>query len=105
MRTLAVFMTAPSEETAAHIARSLVENRLAACVQVLPGIISFYRWEGKIEEAPEWLILAKTTAERFDELKAKVESAHPYEVPEIVAVEIASGAQKYLKWIEEETRR
>jgi len=102
---LAVFMTAPSEETAAHIARSLVEDRLAACVQVLPGITSFYRWEGKIEEAAEWLILAKTTAERFDELKAKIESIHPYEIPEIVAVEVADGAQNYLKWVEEETNR
>jgi periplasmic divalent cation tolerance protein len=98
-----IFSTTPDEETAARIAETLVEERLAACIQVLPGVTSFYRWQGKLEKSDEKLLVIKTSRDRLDELVTRIESLHPYEVPEIVAVEVADGAKKYLDWIAQET--
>ena len=100
-----VLTTAPDEETSARIAQAVVGERLAACVQVLPGITSFYRWEGKLEKNGEWLLLLKTSRERLSELTARIESIHPYEVPEVIAFEIAGGAEKYINWVQEETKQ
>jgi periplasmic divalent cation tolerance protein len=105
MQAMILFSTTPDEDSAAKIAGALVEEHLAACVQVLPGATSFYRWEGKLEKSDEWLIIIKTSRDRLEELISKVESLHPYEVPELVAVEAAGGARKYLDWIEQETTR
>jgi len=105
MQAIVAFSTTPDEETAAKIAAALVEERLAACVQVLPGVTSFYRWEGKMEKSPEWLLVIKTSRERLEELVSRIESLHPYDVPEVIAVEAAGGASKYLGWLEEETRK
>ena len=95
--------TCPDAETAARIARALVEERLAACVNRLPGMNSTYRWQGEIHEDAEVLLLIKTTRERFDALRDRLVELHPYEVPELVAFEIAGGLPTYLEWLARET--
>ena len=105
MKKFMVFTTTPTEAAASLIAKTLVEERLAACVQVLPAVTSFYHWKGKLEECGEYLVLIKTTQELLDELVAKIESLHPYDLPEVVALGIEGGSQNYLKWIEEEAGR
>ena len=95
--------TCPDAETAATIARRLVEERLAACVNQLPGVVSTYRWQGRIHEDAEVLLLIKTTRERLDALRDRLAELHPYEVPELVAFEIADGLPPYLAWLARET--
>lgn len=104
MKKLMVYTTTPSEATASEIARALVKDRLAACVQVLPAVTSFYRWKGKLQECGECLMLIKTRPELLTKLAKKIEAMHPYDMPEVVAVGIVGGSKKYLKWIEEETK-
>ncbi len=98
-----VLITAPDAECAARIASALVEERLAACVGRLGAIHSRFRWEGKIDAAAEELLLAKTTRERCEALVARVRALHPYEVPEIVALPIVAGFERYLDWVRAET--
>ena len=81
------------------MARMLVERRLAACVSVVPGVRSFYRWQGAIESAGEWLLLAKSSRERFSELSMALQQAHSYDVPEILALPVIEGAANYLNWL------
>lgn len=95
-----VLTTAPSREEAKKIGRALVESRLAACVNIIPRIESVYRWEGKIEEAQEYLLLIKTTAEAFPALLEKTQQLHSYEVPECIALAVEEGSEAYLKWID-----
>jgi periplasmic divalent cation tolerance protein len=99
-----VLVTAPSVEGAARIARALVVERLAACGNVVPGVRSFFRWEGKVRSEPEVLLVLKTTRDRFQELRARVLSLHPYQVPEIVALPVEAGHAAYLDWIASSTR-
>jgi periplasmic divalent cation tolerance protein len=94
-----VLITAPDVETASRLARALVEERLAACVNLVPGIRSIYRWEGEVSEDAEVLLLAKTRADRCDALAARIEALHPYELPEVVALPVASGSVRYLAWV------
>lgn len=101
MTALVCFCTCPDTDTAQRIADVLVEERLAACVNVLPGLRSVYRWRGAIERADEVLLLIKTVRERLEPLTARVASLHPYELPELVAVEIAGGLAAYLDWVAE----
>ena len=96
--------TCPDAGTARRIADALVAERLAACVNVLPGVTSVYRWQGKVESAAETLLLAKSTDERLEALTARIVALHPYELPEVVAVDIAGGLPGYLAWIADETR-
>jgi periplasmic divalent cation tolerance protein len=96
---LVVLCTFPDVEQARGIAAELVERRLAACVNLLPGVESIYRWEGKVERAGEVLAVIKTT--RYPELEAALEELHPYEVPEILALPVAAGLAGYLKWLGE----
>ena len=98
-----VFVTCGSEEEAEKIANSLVDERLAACVNIISPIRSIYRWEGKIWDEKEWLLIIKTQKRRFAELEKKVKSLHSYSVPEIIALPIAEGSTAYLKWLEEMT--
>lgn len=98
---LQVTTTTSSEQEARRIAAALVERRLAACVQVLGPIESHYRWQGKLEQAREWLCLAKTEASRFPDLEATVGELHSYEEPELVATPIVAGSTGYLDWIGE----
>ena len=100
---LVVLVTTPTAERAAEIARALVEERLAACGNVVPAIRSVYRWEGKIQDDQEALLVLKTTRERFEALRERVLSLHPYQVPEVIALPIEAGSAPYLAWIAAET--
>jgi periplasmic divalent cation tolerance protein len=95
-----VLCTCPDEEVARQIATTLVEEDLAACVNVLPGVQSIYRWKGGVEHDAETLLIIKTTAQRYPALETRVQALHPYELPEIIAVPIAAGLQGYLDWLE-----
>jgi periplasmic divalent cation tolerance protein len=101
---LVVLVTTPSAERAAEIARAVVEERLAACGNVVPGLRSIYRWEGKVQDDAEALLVLKTTRARFDALRDRVLALHPYEVPEVIALPIEAGSARYLAWIADETR-
>jgi periplasmic divalent cation tolerance protein len=96
-----VLTTASSSEESKKIARALVESRLAACVNIIPKIESVYRWEGKVEEAQEYLLLIKTTAEVFPHLREMIQRLHSYEVPECIALSVDDGSPAYLKWIDD----
>ena len=98
-----VLATAPDVETAGRIARALVEERLAACVNVVPGLRSIYRWEGAVEEAAEVLLVAKTRAERAAALAARVRALHPYELPEVLELPAVGGSEAYLAWVRRES--
>ena len=98
MSAVLVLITAPAE-VAPQLARQLVESRLAACVNLLPGVRSVYRWQGEVCEDAETLLLAKTAEDRFDELRQAVLHQHPYELPEIVAVKLDDSHPPYLQWL------
>jgi periplasmic divalent cation tolerance protein len=100
---LVVLVTTPSPERAAEIARAVVEERLAACGNVLPGLRSIYRWEGKVQDDAEALLVLKTTRARFEALRDRVLALHPYEVPEVIALPVEAGSARYLAWIGAET--
>ena len=104
MNTIVVLCTCPDEITAERIAQALVDERLAACVNRIPGIASIYRWKGEINRDSECLLMIKTTRERFVALRERIVALHPYELPEVIAVDIALGLDRYLAWIEDETR-
>ena len=95
-----IFCTCANEEEARRIARDLVESHLAACVNILPSVESIYRWQGQIEIAREVLLFIKSTAERFPELQQRIIHLHSYETPEIIALPVSAGLDKYLAWIE-----
>ena len=98
-----VLSTAPTAEEAAALARSLVEEGLAACVNLVPGARSIYRWEGKLCDDAEHLLVIKTSASRRDELLARLPQLHSYDCPEAIALPIEAGAPAYLRWLEEQT--
>ena len=100
---IVVIMTASNGEEAARLADMLVGAHLAACVQILPEMESVYRWQGKVERAPEILLLAKTTRSKFDELEREVRALHSYDTPEIIAVPVVAGSAPYLEWIKQAT--
>jgi periplasmic divalent cation tolerance protein len=99
-----VLTTCGSEEEAGRIAQHLVENRLAACVNVIPQIKSIYRWEGKVESAQEWLLLVKTRHEKFSQVRDAIRELHSYELPECIAIAIEDGSAAYLQWIEDNVK-
>jgi periplasmic divalent cation tolerance protein len=98
---LVVLCTIGSAEEAEGVARAVVERSLAACVNVVPGVVSFYRWKGEVARDGEWLMVMKTTAGRFELLRQALVDLHPYDVPEIVALAIERGHVPYLEWIDE----
>jgi periplasmic divalent cation tolerance protein len=104
MKAIIVLCTCPDEPSAERIATALVEEHLAACVNRIPGIASTYRWQGKIQRDNECLLLIKTTRERFDALRERIVALHPHELPEVIAVDIALGLDRYLDWIESEAQ-
>lgn len=104
MSILLCLCTAPDLATARALADALVGERLAACVNLLPGLESVYRWQGQVERGEEVLLLIKTTAARQDELIARLKTLHPYELPEALAVEAVGGLAAYLGWVDEQTR-
>jgi len=96
---LLVSSTFPEVETARRIARQLVTENLAACANIIPAVESIYRWQGKIENAPETLVFFKTTAARSAAFQDRLKSLHPYEVPEIICLRVADGLPEYLRWV------
>lgn len=99
---LLVLITAGSFEEAEHIARSVVNELLAACVNIVPGVTSIYRWEGQVQRDQEWLLVAKTRREVLDALIQRVQALHSYDVPEVIAVPLAGGSETYLRWLDGE---
>lgn len=96
-----VLCTCPDTACAERLARGLVEQRLAACVNILPAIRSFYRWQGKVEQAEELQLLIKTTTATWPRVEQFIQQQHPYEVPEILAVDVGAGSPAYLEWLED----
>jgi periplasmic divalent cation tolerance protein len=101
---IVVLSTCGSEEEAVRIAKRLVEGRVAACVNLIPRIRSIYRWEGKVEDATEWMLLIKTSRERYDALTTVLEAAHSYELPEVLALPVIAGSANYLAWLDTELK-
>ena len=99
---IVVFSTCDSEEHAATVGRHLVEQRLAACVSVVPGVRSIYRWKDQIEDAKEWLLVIKSRRDLLPALRAEIEKKHSYEVPEILALQVVEGSERYLEWLDSE---
>jgi periplasmic divalent cation tolerance protein len=102
--TLVVMTNCPDPDSAERIARRLVEDRLAACVNRLAPVRSTYRWQGAVEHAEEFPLLIKCTRERYAALEAALREQHPYEVPEIVAMPVVVGWGPYLRWVDNETQ-
>jgi periplasmic divalent cation tolerance protein len=96
--------TADSREEASKIAAALVEKRLAACVQIVGPIRSTFWWEGRVQDAEEFLLLCKVAGERLDEATALIEELHSYDVPEVLAFEAAGGSRSYLEWVAAEAK-
>jgi periplasmic divalent cation tolerance protein len=99
---IVVLMTAGSQEEAQAIAQALVTELLAACVNVIPGVTSVYRWHGEVHRDQEWLLVAKSRREVLDDLVRRVQALHSYDVPEIIALPLVGGSEPYLRWIDEE---
>ncbi|MFA5356488.1 MAG: divalent-cation tolerance protein CutA [Candidatus Omnitrophota bacterium] len=101
---LVVFITAADKKEAEAIARSLVEERLAACVNIIEGVSSLFRWQGKVEKASEALLIVKSRKALMNKLIKKIKSLHSYELPEIIALPVISGEKRYLEWVDDSTR-
>ncbi len=99
---IVVFSTCDSEQQAGAIAHALLEQRLAACVTILPSARSIYRWKGQIEEAAEWMLVIKSRRDLMSQLRAAIGKVHSYEVPELLAVPVVDGSEDYLAWLDRE---
>ena len=97
---LVIFCTCPDEDVASRLANGLVETKLAACVNILPGIRSIYRWQGTVSDDSEVLLVIKSLVSRFEEVEAWLLEHHPYDVPEVLALPVERGSADYLAWIE-----
>jgi periplasmic divalent cation tolerance protein len=102
---LIVFTTTPDKEEAETLARKLVEEKLAGCVQIVPRITSFYSWENKVQKDEEYLLLIKTLPEIFTELEVFIKENHSYSVPEIAAIEVGKVSANYLSWLNDVTAK
>ncbi|MCC7174399.1 MAG: divalent-cation tolerance protein CutA [Bryobacterales bacterium] len=100
---IVVLSTCPNREEAERIARRLIERRLAACVNLLDGVKSVYRWRGAVEEAAEVLLVIKSRRALFDSIRAEIERLHSYDVPEVLALPAVDGSPAYLEWLDHET--
>jgi len=96
-----VLLTAPDAEVAERIGRALVEEHLAACANIVPGIVSLFRWEGRVQREAEVLVILKTADERVEEVRARVVELHPYQVPEVLVLPVLAGHAPYLDWVRE----
>lgn len=101
---IVVFNTCASAEESERLARTLIDARLAACVTVISPVRSFYRWNGAVTDAAEWLLVIKTSRALFERLRAALESAHSYELPELLALPVVEGSANYLSWIDSELK-
>lgn len=103
MEYVVVFITAPNEEEAVKIAKTIVEEKLAGCVNIVKNVRSIYSWQGKIEDDAEVLLIVKSRAELFERLEKRVRELHSYTVPEVIYIKIEKGSDSYLKWLDEVT--
>ena len=99
---MTVLITAPDMETAERIGTTVVEERLAACANVVPGVTSIFRWQGAVEREQEVLVVLKTTSDGVDRLRERVVGLHPYDVPEVIALPVGAGHEPYLEWVRTE---
>lgn len=99
---IVILSACESEEEAAKLARHLVEKRVAACVTIVPGARSFYRWQGELEDTPEWLLIIKSRRDLFAALRGEIGKIHSYEVPEMLALPVVEGSESYLAWLDRE---
>ena len=99
-----VYTTCGNITEAESIARNLIDNRLAACVNVVPGLLSYYRWQGKVENDAELLLMIKTAGSLIDEVRNALETLHSYDLPEMIVLPIIGGSQNYLEWLEQEVQ-
>ena len=97
---IVVLNTCARQEEAERLARLLIDQGLAACVSIVPRVRSFYRWKGAVESSEEWLLLIKSSRPLFDRLRAALEKAHTYEIPEVLALPVVAGAEPYLEWLQ-----
>lgn len=104
MKPMVAFVTAATADEATRIARALVEERLAACVNIASPITSVYQWEGQVQQDAEVLLVIKTTDARLPDLIRRVKALHSYQVPEVIAIPIADGSPEYLRWLLDETQ-
>ncbi len=95
-----ILCSCPDQKTAGHIAEHMIKHRLAACVNIVPGITSVYQWQGKLESAQEHLLIIKSHSDKYQAIETKIKQIHPYELPEIIAVPIEHGLPEYLQWID-----
>ncbi len=105
VETLLIYCTCPDRESAERIAGNLVDDGLAACVNIIPGAISIYQWQGMRERAEESMLLIKAGRQRYSELEQKIVTLHPYELPEIIAVPVEQGLPDYLHWVQQCTTK
>ncbi len=103
-KPIVVLCTCPNEEEAVRLGEALVTEHLAACVNILSSMLSIYRWQGKVETAREHLLLIKSTEESFPALESRIRQLHSYDTPEIVALPICAGSEKYLVWLQEQSQ-
>ena len=102
---IVVFSACDSEEQAARVAHALVEQRLAACVNIVPGARSIYRWKGQVEDASEWVLIIKSRRDLMEPLRAAIGKVHSYEIPELLAIPVVDGSEGYLGWVDRELDR
>lgn len=95
-----ILCTSPDKESAEKIAHQLINDKIAACINILPGLTSIFRWQGKIETEQEHLLLIKTRKDRYQAVEKSIQTNHPYEIPEIIAIPIEKGLAEYMQWIE-----
>jgi periplasmic divalent cation tolerance protein len=100
-----IFTTIENKEDAEKIAKSLIEKRLAGCIQIIGPISSIYWWKNKIETSQEWLCIIKSKKKLYEEIEKSIKEIHPYEIPEIIAIQIISGSKDYLKWLDNELKK
>jgi len=96
---LLVYCTLPNSDEASTIAQTLIDKKLAACCNIIPGITSIYHWQGNVEESKETLLLIKTSQKKYDQLEKEIKMLHSYSVPEIIATKIEAGSQAYIDWV------
>lgn len=97
---IVVLSNCDSQEQASYVARHLVEERVAACVNIVPGVRSIYRWKGKLEDSAEWLLVIKSRRDLLPRLKEELKKVHSYEVPEVIVLQVIDGSEEYIAWLD-----
>lgn len=104
VKVITVLCTAGTEENAYKLAETLINENLAACINVVPGVVSFYKWKGTLNRDQEWLLIIKTVEELFDQLEKRIKELHEYSIPEIIALPVEHGSKEYLQWVVENAK-